>query len=326
MKIFVYGLSSEELIYFKQCEKKYQIEIAYCNEKATLANAHLCKGYQAISILSTPTDADLIQAFYDQGVRFISTRTIGYEHIDLNKCKELNIHVGNATYGSESVADYTIMCMLMVLRKMKLIMRSYEIQDYGFDQILGQNITNKTVGIIGTGNIGEMVIKHLQGFQCDILAYSPHPKASLQDLCKYVSLDELYQQSDIISLHLRLNDDTYHFLNEASFDKMKKGVIIINTARGGLIDNQALIKALDEHKVSGAALDVCEGEAGIYYNNHKGDILLAHELKILNGYLNVLMLPHVGFLTDDARKDMVYHSVESCYKYLNKLENPWQII
>ncbi len=326
MKLFVYGLSKEELPYFKECEQKYRLQIEYCEEKATLDNVTLCKGYEAISILSTPTNADLVQAFYDQGVRFLSTRTIGYEHIDLEKCKQLKMHVGNATYGSESVADYTIMLMLMLLRKMKLIMRSYEIQDYGFDQVLGQNITNKTIGIIGTGNIGEMVIKHLQGFGCKIIAYSRHQKSSLKELCEYVSLDELYQRSDIISLHLRANEETYHIINEESISKMKDQVMIINTARGTLIDNKALIKALDEQKVAGAALDVCEGEAGIYYNNHKGEVLLSHDLKILNGYMNVLMLPHIAFLTDDARRDMVYHSVESCYDYLNGLNNPWQIL
>ena len=326
MKIFVYGLTQDEIQYFKQCEQRYPIVFGYCNEKATLENAHLCAGYEAISILSTPTDAALIEAFYKQGVRFISTRTIGYEHIDLQKCKQLNMHVGNATYGSESVADYTIMMMLMMLRKMKLVMRSYEIQDYGFDQVLGQNITNKTIGIIGTGNIGETIIKHLQGFGCEILAYSKNQKASLKGLCKYVSLDELYQKSDIISLHLRLCDDTYHFINDESIQKMKDGVMIVNTARGGLIDNKALIKALDTHKICAAALDVCEQEAGIYYNNHKGEVLPSHDIKILNGYMNVLMLPHLAFLTDDARKDMVYHSVESCYYYYKNLNNPWQII
>lgn len=325
MKLMIYGVSDDELKFFKQIAKQDNHEFSYCQESLTLDNACLAKGFKCISTISTPLDKNILDKLKEVGVEFISTRTVGYEHIDMEYAKKIQMHVGNATYGSESVCDYTIMMILMMLRKMKVVMRSYELQDYSFKRVLGQNLTNKTIGIVGSGAIGSMLVKRLSAFGCKILIYSKHQKEELTNYGTYVSWDELLKQSDIISLHLRLCDDTYHIINQDSIALMKDGVMLVNSARGGLIDNDALINALENGKISACCLDVVEGEAGIYYDNHKGEIITTRQMKLLQGFPNVLMLPHLAFLTDDAISDMVSHSIESCHAYLNNEENKWQL-
>lgn len=172
MKVFVYGYRKEEAAYFSACAKAMQLEIGTCAQRPTLENAQLCQGYECISVLSTPIDAALLQKLQEVGVRFLSTRTVGYDHIDLAYARKIGIHIGNATYASESVADYTIMLILMALRKMKLILQSAVSQDYSFDAVLGSNLKGKTLGVIGTGAIGQTLIRHIAGFCCRILAYN----------------------------------------------------------------------------------------------------------------------------------------------------------
>lgn len=326
MKVFVYGYRKEEEVYIQTCAKQLHVEIACSKEQPTLENAHLCQGCECISILSTPVDANLLERFQEYGVRFISTRTIGYDHIDLEAAKRFGIHIGNATYAPQSVADYTIMLILMTLRKMKLIMQSACVQDYSFRNVMGQNLKGKTIGVIGTGAIGQTLIRHIAGFECKILAYNPHEREAMKPFVQYVDMDTLLANSDIITLHVPLQDSTYHLLDDAAFAKMKDGVVIINTARGPLIDNAALIHAIETHKVGGAALDVVEGETGIYYNERKGDILTQHDMAILNSYPNVLMTPHMAFLTEDSCRDMAIHSITSCSLFMQGEDNPWLLL
>lgn len=325
MKVFIYGYRKEERFFFEECKQKYGLEMATCEQRPSMENAELAKGYPCICVLSTPMPKALIQKFYDMGVRFISTRTVGYDHIDLQAAKKIGMRVGNATYASESVADYTIMLILMALRKMKLIMKSTEVQDYSFDGVQGRNLKNKTLGVIGTGNIGQTLVRHIAGFECNILAYAPHPKEAIKDYVTYVDLETLLKQSDIITLHVPLTETNYHLINKETINKMKDGAIIINTARGGLIDNEALIEGIETGKLSGAALDVVEGETGIYYNDRKAAILKQREMAILKAFPNVIMSPHMAFLTDDSNRDMVYHSMESCIDFLKGEENPWEV-
>lgn len=326
MRVFVYGYRPEEEKYFSICKEEYGLMLGTCTQRPKMENADLAKGYECISVLSTPMPAELIQRFYENGVRFISTRTVGYDHIDLEAAKSIGMSIGNATYASESVADYTIMLILMTLRKMKLIMKAAEVQDYSFDGVQGRNLKGKTLGVIGTGNIGQTLIRHIAGFDCRIIAYNRHPKKEVEGLASYVDLDTLYKESDIITLHLPLSEEHYHMINHESIQKMKDGVVIINTSRGGLIDNEALIEAVESGKVSGAALDVVEGETGIFYNDRKAAVLKQRHMAILNAFPNVILSPHMAFLTDDSNRDMVTHSMQSCVAFYKQESNPWMII
>ena len=325
MKILAYSHRSDETEYFKEFSKKYNVEVVLCDEEPAMETAELAKGFDCISIITTLIPAELIEKFYKVGVKFISTRTIGYDHIDLKKAKELGVHIGNATYSPNSVADYTIMLILMAIRKVKLIMEKSNVQDYSLKGVQGKELHNLTVGVVGTGRIGQTVIKNLSGFGCKILAHDIYEAESIKPYVKYVDLDTLLKNSDVITLHMPATDDNYHMINENSIKEMKDGVFIINTARGSLINTDDLIKAIEDRKIGGVALDVIENEANLYYNDLKSEILDNKDLAILKSFPNVIVTPHTAFYTDQAVSDMVENSMKSCVLFTENKDNPWEI-
>lgn len=326
MKILAYSHRPDETEYFKEFSKKYNVEVVLTEEDPNNITAELAKGFDCISIITTRISAELVEKFHVLGVKFISTRTIGYEHIDLEKAKELGIHVGNATYSPNSVADYTIMLMLMVTRKVKLIMEKSNIQDYSLKGVQGKELPNLTVGVIGTGRIGQTVIKHLSGFGCRILAHDIYENDEVKLYANYVDLNTLYRNSDIITLHMPATDSNYHMINRESLKLMKDKVIIINTARGSLINTKVFIEAIESKKIGGAALDVIEHETDLYYENLSGDILKNKDLAVLKSFPNVIITPHTAFYTDQAVSDMVENSIKSCILAIENKENPWEVI
>lgn len=326
MRILAYSHRSDETEYFKEFSRKYNVEVVLTEKKPNMESAELAKDFDCISIITTIIDADLVQKFHSLGVKFISTRTIGYDHIELKKVKELGIHVGNATYSPNSVADYTIMLILMVIRKVKLIMEKSSIQDYSLNSVQGKELPNLTIGVLGTGRIGQTVIKHLSGFGCKILAYDIYENEEIKPFADYVSFNEILKSSDIITLHMPATDSNYHIINKESIKLMKNQVFIINTARGTLINTDDLIQGLESKKIAGAALDVIEHEANLYYNNLNGKVLNNKDLAILKSFPNVIVTPHTAFYTDQAVSDMVENSIKSCVLFMENRENPWQVI
>ncbi|EKQ54269.1 MULTISPECIES: D-isomer specific 2-hydroxyacid dehydrogenase family protein [unclassified Clostridium] len=326
MKILAYSHRNDETEYFKEFSKKYNVEITLCEDAPTMKTAELAKGFECISIITTMIDSELVEKFNELGVKFISTRTIGYDHIDLKRAKELNIHVGNATYSPNSVADYTIMLILMSIRKIKLIMERCNTQDYSLHRVQGKELPNLTVGVMGTGKIGQTVIKHLSGFGCNILAHDIYENENVKKYAAYVELEYLLKNSDVITLHMPATDDNYHIINKKSIKSMKDGVFIINTARGSLINTSDLITAIEKNKIGGVALDVIEHEANLYYNDLKGEIIKNRDLAILKSFPNVIITPHTSFYTNQAVSDMVENSIKSCILFMENKENPWQVI
>ena len=326
MKILAYSHRNDETEYFKEFSEKYNVEVVVTEKEPSMESAELAKDFDCISIITTIVDAELVEKFHELGVKFISTRTIGYDHIDLQEAKNLGVHVGNATYSPNSVADYTIMMMLMATRKMKLIMERSNTQDYSLIGVQGKELPNLTVGVIGTGRIGRTVIKHISGFGCEILAHDIYEQEEVKSYGKYVELEYLFENSDIITLHMPATDDNYHMINKQSLNKMKDGIFIINTARGSLINTDDFIEAIENGKIGGAALDVIEHEAGLYYNDLKGEILSNKDLAILKSFPNVIVTPHTAFYTNQAVSDMVESSIKSCILFEENKDNPWQVI
>lgn len=327
MKIFVYNYrEKDEGVYFEKFSEKYNTQIGMTREAPTVESAELSRGYDCISVITTKIDAPVVEALCKAGVKFISTRTIGYDHIDLNKARELGIKVGNATYSPSSVADYAIMLMLMSARKVRLIMDRASVQNYSLKGVQGRELPNMTVGVIGTGRIGKTVIKHLSGFGCKILAYDLYSSEEVKAYAEYTQLEELFKNSDIITLHAPATDENFHLINSETIKLMKDGVIIVNTARGALIDSEALISGLESGKIGAAALDVVENEFGLYYNDLNSKILINRELAVLKSFPNVIVTPHMAFYTDQAVSDMVENSIKSCCLYMDNRDNPWEIV
>ena len=268
----------------------------------------------------------MLDRFYAVGVRYIATRSIGVDHIDLEHAKKLGMGVCHVSYAPETVADYSIMLMLMCCRNIYHILERSKVQDYTLKGKMGKDISDCTVGIIGTGQIGRTVIKHLSGFGCKMLAYDIYPNEDVKQYSEYVSLEELFAKSDIITLHTPATAENYHMLNEAAFAQMKDGVIIVNTARGTLIDADALISAIEGGKIGHAALDVLEREDGLYYANRMGDAIANRQMAILRSFPNVILSPHTAFYTEKVVWDMAYKTFKGVHDMMNHIDNPLVIV
>ncbi|MFV0393165.1 MAG: D-isomer specific 2-hydroxyacid dehydrogenase family protein [Coprobacillaceae bacterium] len=326
MKIVVYSYRDDEIDFIKQFEKKYHVTIDMYREALTEETVIYAKDADCVSIMTTKTDRSIIQQLHDFGVIYISTRTIGYDHIDIDACKEYGIHVGNVSYSLSSVAEYTVMMILMSLRNMKLILERFQTQDFSLQNIRGHELRDKTVGIIGTGKIGQEVIKLLAGFDCQILAYDIYPNEDMKEYCSYHPLEYIYENSDIISLHIPSFEDTYHMINYDSLCKMKNSVIIINTARGALIDTRDLIQGLEDKQIGYVALDVVEEESLLYYKDLKNEVLSNRDLNMLRSFPNVMLTPHTAFFTSQAVSDMVEYSIISCKNEIEGKNNQYRIV
>lgn len=326
MKITFFSVRDDEYELVKKYAKKYDVEFVITRDTLTLDNVHLCQDSNAISIITTKTDEPIIKKLHDYGVSYISTRTVGFDHIDLDACKKYGIHAGNVSYSLSSVAEYTVMMILMSLRNMKLILDRFMSQDFSLSHIRGKELRNLTVGIIGTGRIGQEVIRLLKGFGCKIIAFDAYPNEETRKYAEYVDLDTLYRRADVISLHAPALKETYHMINEEALHKMKKDVVLINTARGRLIDTKALIEAIEDHRIGYASLDVVENEHHLYYKDLKNEVLDNRELAILRSFPNVMLTPHTAFFTHQAVSDMVEYSIVNAMATLEQRDNPWLLV
>lgn len=318
MKIFFYALREyDEQKYVEKFAKEYSFEYAYTSDYPSMENIGLCKGYDAISIITNPMYPEILDALHENGVKYISTRSIGYEHIDVKYAHSLGMRVSHVVYSPNSVANFTIMLMLMACRNMPWIMKKADCRDYSLKGKVGKELSTSTVGVIGTGNIGKTVIKHLSGFGCRILAYSLYEDEEVKKYAEYVSLDEVLKKSDIITLHVPGNAENTHLIDAAAFEKMKDGVIIVNSARGLIIDTAALISSLKSGKVGFAALDTFEGEVGLYYLNKEFEIPDNDNMALLKSFPNVILSPHMAFYTEQAVSDMVENSIKGLIGFEN---------
>lgn len=310
MRMFVFSMRTfDELPCFEKYCPQYGIEYDYTTETPCMDNLELAKGYDVVNVITTVFDQPMLKKLHDMGVKCIATRTIGYDHIDVDYAKSLGMGVIHISYSPNSVADYAIMMMLMGLRRMPHIMERANIQDYTLKGKIGRELPDCTVGIIGTGRIGRTVIRHLSGFGCKMLAYDLYENEEVKQYAEYTDLDTLLKNSDVITLHAPATDDNYHMIDASAIEKMKQDVVIINCARGALIDTDALIDGIESGKVGFAGLDVVEHESGLYYFNRMGEPLHNPKLAILRSYSNVLVSPHTAFYTEEAVANMAENSI-----------------
>jgi D-lactate dehydrogenase len=315
MKVFAYSHRPDEARYFEIFSRQLGIELSFCKENLSVENAGLAEGCECISILTTPVGAELMDKLHAIGVRHINTRTIGFDHIDTGHAKKIGMRVSHVNYSADSVADYAIMLILMSLRKIKHIMDRANVQDYSLKEFQGRELHNVVVGVIGAGHIGRTLISHIKGFGCRILVYDLYPNSEVSQMAQYVDLDTLYRESDVITLHAPATDGTFHMINRDSIAKMKDDVVIVNTARGTLIDTMDLIEGIEREKIAAVAIDVVENETAIYYTDHKYEIIANRELAILRSFPNVIITPHTAFYTDQAVSDMVENCLKNCAAY-----------
>ena len=326
MKMFVFSMRTfDELPCFEKYCPQYGIEYDYTPETPCMDNLELAKGYDVVNVITTVFDQPMLKKLHDMDVKCIATRTIGYDHIDVDYAKSLGMGVIHISYSPNSVADYAIMMMLMGLRRMPHIMERASIQDYTLKGKIGRELPDCTVGVIGTGRIGRTVIRHLSGFGCKMLAYDLYENEEVKQYAEYTDLDTLLKNSDVITLHAPATDDNYHMIDAAAIEKMKQDVVIINCARGALMDTDALIDGIESGKVGFAGLDVVEHESGLYYFNRMGEPLHNPKLAILRSYSNVLVSPHTAFYTEEAVANMAENSIIGAMKYMNGEDTPYLV-
>jgi D-lactate dehydrogenase len=326
MQVTVYNCRPfDERELFLEYAKELGMELVLCGEPPTLQNVSLCAGSKCVDVITSKIDEPLIRAFHEQGIEYITTRTIGYDHINLEAAKKYGIRVGNAPYGPHGVADYTVMLILMSMRRMNAILDRTKLQDYTLMGLKGRELHDLTVGVIGTGRIGAAVVGSLSGFGCRIYAYDLYEKDEVKQFAAYVPLEQIWKEADVITLHMPLTEENHHIINADTIAKMKDGVIIVNTARGALIDSEALIDAIEQGKIGAAGLDVVENEFGLYYYDHKSDILKNRELAMLRSFPNVTVSHHMAFYTENYVETVVKDSLMSCKLYMEGKENPWEV-
>jgi D-specific alpha-keto acid dehydrogenase len=311
----VYGCEPDEAAAFREIAPLFGITPIIAGEPVSEANVRLADGHRCVSVgHKTDVANPVLQALSEAGVRYLSTRSVGYNHIDVDYAARVGITVGNVDYSPDSVADYTLMLMLMSVRHAKSVMNRADAQDYRLHEVRGKELRDLTIGVIGTGRIGTAVMARLRGFSCRVLAYDTRPRAA----ARYVSLDEVLRQSDIVTLHTPLNAATHHLLNGARIARMKPGAVVVNTGRGALLDTAALIRALESGALGGAALDVLEGEEGIFYADCRGKALENQALLRLQQLPNVLISPHAAYFTGHALRDTVENTVINCLTFEGK--------
>ncbi|CAM3651985.1 D-isomer specific 2-hydroxyacid dehydrogenase family protein [Erysipelothrix urinaevulpis] len=325
-KIIAYAARPDELADFERFSKALNIEVELVYSSLSSENIHLAKGYEAVSILGNcDASKENIATLSELGCKYLASRSAGFNNVDMEAVREHGIKFSNATYSVDCVSDYTVMLTLMAVRRMKKVMKRMENQDFSLNNIQGREMHNLTFGIVGTGRIGASTARKLAGFGGKIIAQDVFENEGLKEFVTYVSIDELLETADVIILHAPLLESTHHLLNEETFAKTKKGLIVINTSRGELIDTNALIKYLDNGHISTCGFDVLEGELGVFHQDHRNTRLTDHNLAYLMNHQDVIVSPHSAFYTDQAVSDMVEVALTSLTSFLETGESKYEI-
>jgi D-specific alpha-keto acid dehydrogenase len=310
--ITIYGCGQDEAAVFRDMAPRFGVVPTITDAPVCEENIALASGNRCISVgHKTEVTNSTLLALSRAGVKYISTRSVGCNHIDVRFAESVGVSVGTVAYSPDSVADYTVMLMLMAVRHAKSMMRRTEAHDYRLGDVRGKELRDLTIGVIGTGRIGTAVIDRLKGFGCRVLAHDNRPTT----VATYVPLDELLQLSDIVTLHTPLSADTHHLLDRERIAQIKHGAFVINTGRGPLIDTEALIPALESGRLGGAALDVLEGEEGVFYADCTDKPIHSTPLLRLQQLPNVLISPHTAYYTDHALRDTVENSLINCSNF-----------
>lgn len=303
MKVAVYDSHAFEMDYLNRAAEGRGLQLTFLRTPLRPETLNLAEGHEAVcSFVNDRLDAEALVKLKSLGVRYIALRSAGFNHCDLEKAKSLNLRVARVPeYSPFAVAEHAVALILTLNRKIhKAYNRTREL-NFNLDGLVGFDIHGSTVGCVGTGKIGRAFCRIMIGFGAKVLAHDLTPSEELTRLgVEYVPWEELLTRSRIISLHVPLNKSTKHLLNRESFSKMQKGAILVNTGRGGLVETKALLHALKNKTLGGAALDVYEEEEGVFFEDLSAQGLKDDDLARLLTFPNVLITSHQAFLTHEA--------------------------
>lgn len=314
MKIAFYDTKPYDKEWFEK-KKPEGFEVIYIETKLNDVTAKLAAGCEAVvAFVNDTINAEVVDELYENGVRILAMRCAGYNNVDMKHAYG-KIHVVRVpAYSPYSVAEHAMGLLLCLNRKLHKAYNRTRENNFTLSGLTGFDLYGKTVGVIGTGKIGKIFIQICKGFGMQVLAYDLYPDKNLDVI--YVEKEELFEKSDIISLHCPLTPDTYHIIDEESLARLKPGVTIINTSRGPLIKKEALLSGLKEKVIGAAGLDVYEEEAEYFFEDYSNEIIEDDILSLLVSMPNVLLTSHQAFLTEEALENIADTTYQNLLEYV----------
>ena len=323
VKVAFFDTKSYDESSFNKVNQKYGYDIKYFKGHLNINNVALTKGMDVACIfVNAVADAPVIDELVANGVKLIALRCAGYNNVDLNATRDRIKVVRVPAYSPYAVAEHTLALMLTLNRKTHRAYNRTREGNFALSGLMGFDMYGKTAGIIGTGKIAKILIKTLRSMGMEILAYDlfPDNDFAAREGIKYVSLDELYANSDIISLHCPLTKETEYIINDEAIAKMKNGVMMINTGRGKLIDTQALIKGLKSKKIGSAGLDVYEEESEYFFEDRSNRVMDDDVLARLLSFNNVVVTSHQAFFTQEALENIAETTLKNIQDFIERRE------
>ncbi len=325
MNIAIYSTKDYEVRYLEAaCAGRHSLR--FIPASLTGQTATLAKGCEAVCIFAgDDASAPVLEALHGEGVNAVSIRAAGYDNVDLDTAHRLGIKVANVpAYSPYAIAEHAIALILALNRKLVLADRQVHAHNFTVGGLVGFDLHSKTVGLIGTGNIGSKCAHILHGFGCELLAYDLRPDAALAKACniRYVSLEELYASAHIISLHTPLNKTTTHLIDQHAIAQMQRGVMLINTARGRVVKTNDVLAALRSGHIGAFGADVYEGEHGLFFYDRSADVLTDQVLLQLLQMPNVLITPHQAYATVEALTNIADTTFINVDCWDNEKESP----
>ncbi|AMC92526.1 lactate dehydrogenase [Erysipelothrix larvae] len=326
MNIIAYAVRPDEIDAINKYATLLNLHVEVVSEPLSATTVDNAKGFDGVIFLGLcDVNRSVLSSLNQMGIKYIASRSAGYNNVDMKAADEFGIKVSNATYSPHCVADFAVMMILMSIRKLKPMMKRNDAHDYALEGLQGKEMKNLTIGVLGTGRIGAQTAHNLSGFGCKILGYDIFPNNDLYSILTYVDLETFMRECDVITIHAPLLHSTKHIINRDSLSLTKPGVVIVNCARAELIDTDALIEFIESGHIGAAALDVFPDEVGIIHKDNRMNLVNNHRLSILNSHHNVLITPHAAFYTDQAVSDMVEVSLRSIKSFLETGTSHWEV-
>ncbi len=325
MKIAFFDAKPYDKPSFEKHGKENGITFKYFETRLNEDTVELARGYDGVCVFVNDTiNAEVIDRLYEMGIKILALRCAGFNNVDV-KYANGKLHVFRVpAYSPYAVAEHAIALLLTSIRRIhKAYIRSRDF-NFSLSGLTGFDLHGKTVGVVGTGKIGRVFIDICRGFGMKVLAFDKFPASDLDngDTVRYTQLDELFAKSDIISLHCPLTEETHHMIDENAIEKSKKGVVIINTSRGALVDAQALLDGIKSRKVGAACLDVYEEESDLFFEDNSGHILEDDILARLISMPNVIVTSHQAFLTEEALENIAETTVKNIIDFTENGQCP----
>lgn len=318
IKIAFFDTKEYDRDLFDEYNKNYGYQITYLESKLNSETAPLARGFDAVCIfVNDVVDEKTISILKECNVKLIALRCAGFNNVDTKRLGNDLVAVRVPEYSPYAVAEHAAALFLSINRKIYKAYQRTRKYNFTLNGLLGFDIHGKTVGVVGAGKIGKAFINIMNGFGCRVLVYDKFKDKTVAEQMnfEYVDLDRLYKESDIISLHCPLTDENYKMINEESLEKMKNGVVLINTSRGKLIDTKSLIKKLEEGKIGGLGLDVYEDEEEFFLNDMSNSYIRDEELSVLLTMPNVVVTSHQAFFTKEALNKIALDTCENIKEF-----------